>query len=79
MKQLVGLQSSESIHLSVLRNVMNEDLYQVKVTFSDKESLFSFLKSENYTLISGSFKVLGMLIEKNVIEYSDFDERQTND
>lgn len=78
MKQLISQQNEETIRISILQDMMNEDLFQVKVSFSDKESMFSFMKSENYTMISGSFKALGMLREKNIIEYSDFDERQTN-
>jgi len=79
MRQLISQQNEETIRFSILKDMMNEDLYHVKVFFSDKESVFSFIKSENFDMISGSFKVLGMLREKNIIEYSDFDERQTND
>ena len=79
MRQLIGQQSEETIKLSILQDMMNEDLYQVKVSFNDKESMFSFMKSENYAMISGSFRVLGMLREKKVIEYSDFDEEQRNE
>ena len=71
MRQLIGQQSEETIDFSVLQDMINVDLYQVKVSFSDKQRMFSFLKSENYAMISGSFKVLGMLKEKFMIEYSD--------
>ena len=71
MRQLIGQHSEETIDFSVLQDIINEDLYHVKVSFSDKQRMFSFLKSENYTMISGSFRVLGMLREKFMIEYSD--------
>ena len=74
MKQLIGHQSSDQIVLSVLQDMMNEDLYQVKVQFEDKESMFSFMKSEDYKMISGSFRALGLLREKNIIEYSDLED-----
>ena len=70
MRQLIGQQDEETIEFSVLHDLINEDLYHVKVAFSDKERMFSFLKSENYAMISGSFRVLGMLREKFMIEYS---------
>ncbi len=71
MMQLISQQNEETISFSILQDIMNEDLYQVKVSFNDKESMFSFMKSENYTMISGSFRVLGMLREKCIAEYSD--------
>ena len=71
MRQLVGQQDEETIEFSVLHDMINEDLYHVKVSFSDKERMFLFMKSENYAMISGSFRVLGMLREKFMIEYSD--------
>lgn len=71
MKQLIGQQSSELVNLSVLQDMMNEDLYQVKVLFNDKESMFLFIKSEEYAMISGSFRALGLLREKSMNEYSD--------
>jgi len=51
MIQLVGQQSSELIRFSVFHNMMIEDLYQVEVQFQDKESMFSFLRSEEYAII----------------------------
>lgn len=74
MMQLIGQQNSEVVKLSVLRDMMNEDLYQVKIEFKDKESMFSFMKSEDYLMISGSFRTLGLLREKHVVEYSDLEE-----
>lgn len=74
MKQLIVLQNEEDIKFSVLQDMINEDLYQVKVSFSDKQSMFSFFNSENYAMISGSFKVLGMLREKYFTEFSNLNE-----
>ena len=71
MRQLIGQHNDIGLTFSVLQDMINEDLYQVKVSFSDKESMFSFIKSENYAMISGSFRVLGMLKEKFMLEYSD--------
>ena len=79
MRQLISQQNEETIKFSISHDMMNEDLYQVKVSFKDKESMFLFMKSENYAMISGSFRVLGMLREKKVIEYSDIDEEQRNE
>ena len=73
MKLLIGQQSSDLVNLSVLHDIMNEDLYQVKVLFNDKESMFSFMKSEDFLMISGSFKTLGLLREKHVVEYNDLE------
>lgn len=70
MKQLVSQQSEETIEFSVLQDMIIEDLYQVKVSFSDKRRMFSFMKSENYATIAGSFRVLGILKEKFMLEYS---------
>ena len=71
MKQLFIQQNEEEIKFSVLQDMINEDLYQVKVSFSDKQRMFSFINSENYAMISGSFRVLGMLREKYMIEFSN--------
>lgn len=74
MRQLIGQHDEESIKFSVLRDMINEDLYQVIVCFTDKERMFSFMKSEYYAMISASFGVLGMLKEKYMIEYSFLNE-----
>jgi len=71
MMHLVSQENNEQVSFSVFHDLMNEDLFQVKVSFSDKERMFSFMKSENYALISGSFRVLGMLRDKFMSEYSD--------
>lgn len=71
MRQLISQQNEEAIKISIFKDMMNEDLYQVKVSFSDKESMFSFMKSDDYAMISGSFRVLGMLREKHIVEYSE--------
>lgn len=71
MRQLIVQHSDVDMKFSVLQDLINEDLYHVKVSFEDKQSMFLFLKSENYAMISGSFRVLGMLKEKFMLEYSD--------
>jgi quinol monooxygenase YgiN len=76
MRQLIGQQNEGTIKFSVLQDMINEDLYEVNVSFSDKERMFSFMKSENYAMISGSFRVLGMLREKFMIEYSDMEDEK---
>lgn len=76
MRQLVGQQNEEMIKLSVVQDMLNEDLFTVKVSFSDKKSMLLFLNSESCAMISGSFRTLGMLREKNIIEYSEIDEQQ---
>jgi hypothetical protein len=76
MRLLIGQQTEETIEFSVLQDMINEDLYQVKVSFFDKQAMFSFMKSENYAMISGSFRVLGMLREKFMIEYSDMEDEK---
>lgn len=76
ISQLISQHGSELLKFNVSQDVMNEDLYQVKASFYDKESMFSFIKSKDYEMISGSFKVLGMLREQHVVEYSDFKEGQ---
>ena len=76
LKQLIGLHNSESFNLYVFQDMMIEDLYQVKITFKDKESLFSFMKSDDYAMISGSFKVLGVLREQHFEKYTNFKDRQ---
>lgn len=71
MRQLISQQNEETIEFSVTQDMINEDLYHVKVSFTNKERMFSFMKSDYYAMISGSFRVLGMLREKFMIEYSD--------
>ena len=71
MRQLISQQNEETMKFSILQDMMNEDLYQVKVSFHDKESMFSFMNSEYYAMISGSFRVLGLLREKCIVEYSE--------
>jgi len=74
MRQLAGQQNEETIKLSVVQDMLNEELFNVKVSFQDKESMLLFLKLENCAIISGSFRTLGMLREKNLIECSEINE-----
>ena len=76
MRQLVGQQDEEMLKISILQDMINEDLFTVKVSFGEKEGMLLFLKSEKCAMISGSFRTLGMLREKNIIEYSEIDEQQ---
>lgn len=70
MRQLIGLQNEDDIKFSVLQDMIQEDQYHVKVSFMDQQSMFSFMKSDNYTMISGSFRTLGMLKDRSIIKYS---------
>lgn len=70
MRQLIGLQNEEDIKFSVMHDMINEDQYHVEVSFKDQQSMFSFIKSDSYTMISGSFRTLGMLKEKSIVKYS---------
>ena len=70
MRQLAGQQNEDMIKISVLQDTINEDLFEVKVEFKDKQDMFSFIKTEQYTMISGSFRALGMLRDKYLIECS---------
>lgn len=70
MRQLAGQQNDEMIRISILQDTINEDLFEVKVQFGDKQSMFSFMKSEQYAMISGSFRALGMLRDRHLIECS---------
>ena len=72
MRQLIGQQDNELVDVHVLQDMMNEELYLVKVTFKDEKSMFSFLKTEDFAAISGSFKVLGMLREQHFETHVDF-------
>jgi len=74
MRQMIGLPNNESVHIEVFQDMMNKDLYQVKIVFKDKESMFLFLKSDNHAMISGSFKALGMLRDQHLETYSDLKE-----
>jgi quinol monooxygenase YgiN len=79
MRQLISQQNEEAVEFSVAQDMINEDLYQVKVAFQDKESMFAFLKSEDYKMISGSFRALGLLRGKNIIECLEIDEDHKGD
>ena len=70
MRQLAGQHNEEMIRIAVLQDTINEDLFEVKVEFKDKKSMLSFMKTDQYAMISGSFQTLGMLRDKHLIEYS---------
>lgn len=69
MRQLSSQQNDEVFKLSVSQNMVNEDLFEVKINFKDKESMILFMKSDQYASISGSFRTLGMLRDRDVTEY----------
>lgn len=70
MMQLSSQHNNENVNLSVFHDLMNEDLYHVKVSFKDQQSMFSYMRSDNYSMISGSFKTLGMLKDKSIMKFS---------
>jgi hypothetical protein len=70
LRQLATQQSEEIVDVSFSQSLLNEDLFEIKIAFNDKKSMFSFLQSDQYTLISGSFRTLGMLRDKNIRQYT---------
>lgn len=75
MMQMAGRPESQMFHLEVFQDILHKDLYRVKLTFNDKKEMFSYLRSENYSMISGSFKALGLLSDQRFESFSDVDER----
>lgn len=75
MKQMSGMPENQIFQLDVFEDILHEDLYQVKMTFEDKKEMFSYMKSENYTMISGSFKALGILRDQHIETFSDLKEK----
>jgi hypothetical protein len=45
------------------------------MTFENKNEMFSFMKSENYSMISGSLKALGVLRDQHFETFSDLNEK----
>ena len=74
MKQMTGKPENQMFNMDVYQDMLHRDLYKVKMTFNDKKEMFSFMKSENYTTISGSFKALGLLRDQHIETFSDFRE-----
>ena len=70
MRQLAVQQNEEVIKIHILQDTINEDLFEVKVEFNDKQSMLSFIETDQYAMISGSFRTLGMLRDKHLIECS---------
>lgn len=75
MKQMSGMPENQIFQLDVFEDIFHEDLYQVKMTFEDKKEMFVYMKSENYTMISGSFKALGILRDQHIETFSDLKEK----
>ncbi len=75
MKQLSGRPENQIFQLDVFQDILHEDLYSVKLTFEDKQDMFSYMKSENYTMIPGSFKTLGILRDQHIETFSELKEK----
>jgi len=75
MRQMAGRPGSDVFDLDVYQDMLHEDLYRVKMTFNDKQEMFSFMKSDNFAMISGSFKALGILRDQHIETFSDLKEK----
>ena len=75
IQQLVGWQGEDFTNISIYQDQMNEDLYHVKVLLKDKESMILFQNSENTSVITGAFKVLGILTKSYTTEFTDNNEQ----
>ncbi len=76
MKQLSGRPENQIFQLDVFQDILHEDLYRVEMSFNDKQEMFSYMKSDNFAMISGSFKALGILRDQHVETFSDLKEKQ---
>ena len=68
----MGIQQGEVMDIQVHQDIINEEFFEVKINFKDKRSMFSFIRSDDYNSISGSFKVLGMFREQHIQSYSEY-------
>ena|SRR5210317_808160 len=75
IQQLMSHQGEDFNKISIFQDQMNEDTYHVQVLLNDKESMILFQKSENSTVITGAFKVLGLLKKSYITEFADKDEQ----
>lgn len=75
MKQIAGRPENEHFLLNVFQDILHDDLFRVKLTFNDKQDMFLYMRSENYSLISGSFKALGLLLDQRIETSSDVKEK----
>jgi len=75
MKQMSVRPENQNFQMDVFQDILHEDLYWVKMTFENKNEMFSFMKSENYSMISGSLKALGVLRDQHFQTFSDLNEK----
>lgn len=66
---------NQNFQMDVFQDILYEDLFWVKMTFEDKKEMYLYMKSENYTMISGSFKALGILRDQHIETFSDLNEK----
>ncbi len=76
MKLMAGMPENQFFHIDVFQDILREDLFCVKMTFEDKQEMFSYMKSENYTMIAGSLKALGLLRDQHIETFSDLKENR---
>jgi hypothetical protein len=76
MKQMSGKPENQMYNLEVFKDVLLEDLYRVKMSFTVKDEMFSFMKSDHYSVITGSFKALGFLRDQHIETYSELNENE---
>jgi hypothetical protein len=76
MKQMSGKPENQMYNLEVFKDVLMEDLFRVKMSFVVKEEMFSFMKSDQYSAIAGSFKALGFLRDQHIETYSELNENE---
>jgi hypothetical protein len=74
MKLMTDRLENQIFNMDVYQDMLHEDLYKVKMTFNDKKEMFSFMKSDNYTTISGSFRALGLLRDQHIETFSELTE-----
>ena len=75
MKQMSVRPENQNFQMDVFQDILYEDLFWVKMTFEDKKEMYLYMKSENYTMISGSFKALGILRDQHIETFSDLTEK----
>jgi len=75
MKQMSVRPENQNFQMDVFQDILYEDLFWVKMTFEDKKEMYLYMKSENYTMISGSFKALGILRDQHIETFSDLNEK----
>lgn len=73
---MAGRPENQIFQLDVFQDILHEDLYRVNMTFMVKKEMISYMKSENYTMISGSFKALGILRDQHIETSSDLKEKE---